>query len=512
MLNFCFFRLVKCGWIVGGTFLLLFLVSVGFGATPNSLFSDGMVLQRDKPMPVWGVGRNGEKVTVTLCDRTASALVENGVWKVILPPLRAGGPFELKIEGEETLLVRDVMIGEVWICCGQSNMERQLGPRPPQPPIENWQEEVASANFPAIREFSVPQKVAPLPAADSQGKWIVCTPETVGPNFSAVGFFFVRALHQKLQVPVGIIFAARGGSAVEDWISEGAFLSNPETAEIVTGFDKALVKWKKDQAEYVLKQPELEKAYAQELARTQQAGLPAPRKPQGPSFPYKPSRLYNAMIAPLIPYAIRGVAFYQGEANSGRGKQYRSLLPLLIADWRQRFDVGSFPFLFVQLPPCPRWDPEVREAQLMTFNAIPNTAMVGAMDVGDADPHPPKKRPIGERLALAARAIAYGEKIEYSGPIFASTEFNQGQAIVHFTHVAGGLTAKDGPLRGFEIAGANQEFVPAQAEIVGENVRVSSTQVTAPVAVRYGWANAPDVNLFNTEGLPASPFRTDSAH
>ena len=234
-----------------------------------------------------------------------------------------------------------------------------------------------------------------------------------------------------------------------------------------------------------------------------------PLSPDG--YPNNPTVLFNGMIAPLVPYAIKGVIWYQGEGNAGQSQEYRTLFPRLIADWREKWGQGDFPFLFVQVAPFQNLPPGIREAQLLSWQKTPNTAMVVTTDVGDAtDIHPRQKEPVGARLALAARALAYGEKIEYSGPVFDALNIDGGRAVLRFKHLGSGLLAKDGELKGFTIAGADKTFVAAKADIQGDTVVVSSAEVRTPVAVRYGWANVPDVNLFNKEGLPASPFRTDA--
>ncbi len=250
------------------------------------------------------------------------------------------------------------------------------------------------------------------------------------------------------------------------------------------------------------------------LNEAKSKGTPLPCKPAPPYNPAtyynRPSNLYNGMITPIIPYAIRGVIWYQGESNAKGAKQYQSLFPAMIADWRAQWSQGAFPFLFVQIAPHNNMCPEIREAQLMTLKNSPATAMVVTTDVGDAnDIHPNQKEPVGARLALAARAIAYGESIEYSGPLFESVTYKEGKAIVSFSHTGKGLMAKEGDLQGFEIAGADAQFYPAQASIEGNSVLISHPQVSSPTSIRYGWANVPKVNLFNQEGLPASPFRTN---
>lgn len=477
----------------------------------NSLFSDNVVLQRDKPLPVWGTGRDGEKIEVKLGSRSAKTTVRDGRWSVRLKALPAGGPLTLTVTGDNTLTVTNVLIGEVWVCSGQSNMEEPLGPLLRwMKPIENWEQAAATGNFPQLRMYFVPHRDALQPVGDAQGKWVVCSPETAK-DFSAVGFFFARALQADLQVPVGMIFTSVGGTPVEAWTSAEALKSVPAGRELLQNSEQAARDFPDKLAKFKTDETQLMEKYTNELTAAKAAGKPEPRKPAAPSFsaPRQPTRLFNAMVAPLLPCAIRGVIWYQGESNSGRGEQYRTLFPLMIQDWRRRWGQGDFPFCFVQLATYRDCDPMIREAQLLTLSRVRNTAMAVTTDVGDAnDIHPRRKRPVGERLALAARAIAYGEKIEFSGPLFSSAKFQNAKAIVHFTH-AKGLTAKDGALTGFVIAGADKQFVPADAVIAGEAVVVSSPKVSAPVAVRYNWAGVAEGNLYNAADLPASPFRTD---
>lgn len=475
-----------------------------------SPFTDHAVLQQGVDIPVWGTAADGEQVTISIADQKASTTAKAGVWSVRLKPIAAGGPYQMTVAGTTTITLNDVLIGEVWICSGQSNMERQLGPRPPQQLIENWEQEAATADFPQIRHFGVAHASATEPSTSVKGSWTVCSPATAK-DFTAVGFFFGRALHQARKVPIGLLHTSVGGTPAEAWTSREALLANPETASIFDGWKKAcdtyasqMDKWKQDE-------PRLMEQYRKDVEAAKAAGKPAPRKPEPPRDPSKnpPSRLFNAMVAPLIPYAIRGTIWYQGESNNGQAKLYRALFPTMIADWRARWGQGDFPFLFVQIAPHGGMSPEIREAQFLTLGKSPNTAMAVTTDVGDAkDIHPTRKRPVGERLALAARHLAYGETIEYSGPLYQSLRIAGAKAELSFTH-ADGLAAKEGALMGFTIAGADKKFVPAKAEISNNKVIVWSDEVTAPVAVRYGWANVPEVNLVNGAGLPASPFRTD---
>lgn len=290
-------------------------------------------------------------------------------------------------------------------------------------------------------------------------------------------------------------------------------MSKPETSAIQQAYEKAVADYPAKLAAYQQNLPQLTEKHKQDVAAAQQQGKPAPGLPGPPRSPVDrpPGCLFNAMIAPLIPFPIKGAIWYQGESNGGRGRQYQTLFPLMIADWRQRWGEGDFPFLFVQIAPYRGADSAIREAQLLTFKSAPNTDMVVTTDIGDPnDIHPTHKAPVGERLALAARVLAYGEKTEYSGPVFDSAKIAGPQVTLSFTHVGGGLVAKDGPLKGFELAGADKKFVPAEAQIQGQTVVVTSDRAPNPVYVRYGWAPSPEVNLFNNDGLPASPFRTDT--
>lgn len=479
---------------------------------PNPLFSDNAVLQRGIPIPVWGTAGEGEKVTVNFDGQEQSTTAKDGKWMVRLPAHAEGGPYELTITGANTNRFTNVLVGDVWVCSGQSNMERQLGPRQGQKPLINSEAEIASADYPKLRMFTVKQAFSPSPETEPSGRWDVCSPSTAA-GFSAVGYYFGRDLLKATGVPVGMIHSSWGGTPAEAWTSLEGLRTNPSTKPIADGVEARTAQYIRSLEQY---REKLEKFHA--LAGTNPPASLDLRQlpPAGPSSPFgnqtAPTVLYNAMIAPLLPYTIRGVIWYQGEANSGRAREYRDLFPALIADWRSKWGLGDFPFLYVQIAPFKLMTPEIREAQLLTLDKATNTAMTVITDHGDAgDIHPADKEPVGQRLALAARALSYGEKIEYSGPLYTSLKIDGPRATLMFRHTGSGLIAKDGALKGFTIAGADGKFVPATAEISasGDTVTVSSDQVSAPVAVRYGWSNVPDVNLFNKEGLPASPFRTD---
>lgn len=499
---------------------------------PNSLFSSGAVLQRDTDIPVWGRAKDGEKVTVQFDGQHAEAVTKDGKWMVTLKPHKAGGPFTLTIAGENTVTIENVLVGEVWVCSGQSNMQFRFSK------CADAATEGPAANYPQLRMFNVANKSSLQPLDDVSGKWTECSPQSVG-GFSAVGYYFGRDIHKALGVPVGMINSALGGTPAEAWTSLTGLEKDQELHSYVEAVKSRLANYNQTNAKYSeeLKDynekskewnekfgnayNEAVKTWTQENEKNKAEGKPSLPKPTPASprpalptapdgGPRSPTNLFNGMIAPLIPYAIKGVIWYQGEANSGKALEYRTLFPRLITDWREKWGRGEFPFLFAQIAPFQGQRPEIREAQLLTWQKVPNTSMVVTTDVGNpTDIHPTQKGPVGDRLALAARALAYGEKLEYSGPVFDTLKMDQHRAIVTFKHTGGGLMANGGDLKGFTIAGADKKFVPAKAEIQGDHVVITSDEVETPVAVRYGWANAPDVNLFNKEGLPASPFRTD---
>ena len=499
---------------------------------PNPLFSDGAVLQQNAEVPVWGTAKEGEKVTVEFDGQSASATAKDGKWMVHLKPHRAGGPFVLKIAGENTLSINNVLMGEVWVCSGQSNMEFRLSG------AANAATEIPLADYPKFRMFTVGRKTAAQPVTEVTGKWIECSPKTAA-AFSAVGYFFGRDIHKATGFPVGMIHSSVGATPAQAWTSLSGLAKEAElrpyadvAKRLIANYPAVSAMYPQELADYQGKlkawndefsagYSETLKAWTLENQKAKAEGKPAIPKPTPPQpMPLAPSPpdgnigtptvLYNGMIAPLIPYAIKGVIWYQGEGNAGKWHEYRTLFPRMIADWREQWGQGEFPFLFVQIAPNVQMLPEIRESQLLTLEKTPNTAMAVITDVGNADNiHPTQKEPVGARLALAARALAYGEKIEYSGPVFSGVKIEESHAVLSFKHIAGGLLAKDGDLKGFTIAGTDKKFVPAKAEIRGDTVIVSADQVPQPVAVRYGWSKVPDVNLYNKEGLPASPFRTD---
>jgi sialate O-acetylesterase len=472
---------------------------------PNSLFSDGAVLQQGVAVPVWGTGKDGEQVTVKFQDQTVSTTVKDGRWLVRLKPMKAGGPFTMTITGDNTITISNLLVGEVWLCSGQSNMAFHLAQ------AANAAEAIAASADPQLRLFTVPYGATDAPKTDVSGSWKESSPETAR-GFSAVAWFFGHELRRALKVPIGLINSSVGGTPAEAWTSRATLEADPDLKETLERYAEQVKKY--DPAAAAEQHQRALEKHKQAAEKAKAAGEKPPPTPRAPTDPreasVRPCGLYNAMIAPLQPYAIAGAIWYQGESNSGRAAEYQKLFPAMIQDWRQAWGQGEFPFLFVQIAPHQGMKPEIREAQLLSWQKVPRTAMAVITDVGDEkDIHPTKKEPVGARLALAARAIAYGENIEYSGPVYASMKVEGDHAVLSFTHLGTGLMAKDGELKSFTIAGADGSFVAAKAVIGGDNVVVSSPEVSKPGAVRYGWANTPDVNLFNKEGLPATPFRTD---
>jgi sialate O-acetylesterase len=472
-----------------------------------SVLADHMVLQRGLPVHIWGHAAPSETVAVTFRGNTRSATADDiGAWSVYLPPPDAGGPFELVVKGENTIALTDVMVGDVWVASGQSNMEFAVRN------AVNGATETANAKHPRIRLFHVRNKSSAVPLSDVEAKaWEPCSPDAAA-DFSAVAYFFGRDLAERTRVPIGLIDSSWGGTPVEAWMSLKALSSSAQ-------FMPAFALWWQmieDQPAALLRRAKVEKEWQENVARSKAEGRPEPGFPWQPNLglSWMPGGLYNAMIAPLTPFPIAGVIWYQGESNATpeRAPLYAAMFETMIRDWRRAWASGDFPFLFVQLAnyktgPNARW-PELREAQTQTLSLV-NTGMAVTIDIGDpADIHPRNKQEVGRRLALAARVLTYGEKIEFSGPLF-RTAAPEGSAMrVWFDHAGSGLEARGGPLKGFEAAGADRKFAPADARIEGATVTVSSASIPNPVFVRYAWADNPDCNLYNREGLPALPFRS----
>jgi sialate O-acetylesterase len=623
----------------------------GQGIKLTSIFGDHMVIQQGINASVWGISKPGSRVSVDFAGFVTSAVSDQeGDWMVKMPVLNAGGPYEMKISGIDSIILKDVMVGEVWLASGQSNMEWTMG----SGVGPKTEEEVAEANYPGIRFYNVPKKTSSVPLRDTEKQtWTICSPETIR-SLSAVSYFFARELCKHKNVAVGIISSSWGATSAEAWISSDMLATHPDFRERVLSSDNDTSKWNTHVRESIKAEKEREiiagtsKRGVNEgvmnydyndsswekcmspvdmprmglngywglvwlrksfdipkrtnskkmildlniLARdailyfngTEVAHLINPAKTitidikpgilhqghnvlsvrlyvnwgsahigskndesyllsddnkvkvslegewkfnseietpvaQWQDYYNNLSVLLNARIAPLIPYGIKGVIWYQGENNAGNGYQYRSLFPLLIEDWRVRWQLGYFPFLYVQLAnymekkaePAESGWAELREAQLMTLK-YPNTGMAVTIDIGDPnDIHPRNKLDVGKRLFLLARKVAYGEDITASGPLYQSAKVEGQKIRISFSSTGSGLTIRDGDiLKGFAVAGSNRKFYWADTKIADNGVLVSSPEVPYPQAVRYSWEDNPDGNLINKEGLPASPFRTDN--
>lgn len=496
-------------------FLIFLLIAVFFTISLAdvklpTIFSDNMVLQQNQNLPIWGKAIPGEKIQIHFGSSsiTWAAFADNdGKWKTKIGPFKASfTPQVLTIKGNNTVEIKNVLVGEVWLASGQSNMQMAvLG-------VKNADQEMKNAdNYPNIRLCTVYNVKADAPQDDFPGFWKPCDSQSVK-HFSATCYFFGKELYEKLNVPIGLINSSWGGTPAEAWTPADVMKDDPDFKWAYDRFDDLMAKmpeqikkWKEN-----VKKWEADKAADKEVSHK-------PWKPAGQRN--APSGLYNAMIHPLIPFRIAGVIWYQGESNAGYAWHHEKLFQTLITSWRKNWGQGDFPFYFVQLanytkiltkPGESTWA-ELRETQRKTLQTLPNTGMAVIIDIGEAgDIHPKNKQDVGKRLSLWALANNYGKDIVYSGPIFKAMKIKDGKAMLRFDHIGSGLMAKDGqPLKGFAIAGADKEFVWADAKIVGNKVLVKSDKVKIPVAVRYGWAHNPVCDLYNNKGLPASPFRTD---
>jgi len=477
---------------------------------PAALFSDHMVLQQGTDVPVWGTADPGEQVKVFFSGQTLSTTADaDGRWIVHLAKLKPGGPFEMQIEGKNSIALHDVLVGEVWLAAGQSNMVFTVSKKAQFfAGMLDEDKQIAAANYPQIHMYTEKVVKAYMPQDTALGEWQACSPDTVG-AFSAIGYLFARDLQQELHVPVGIVTVAFGASTAESWLPREAFATDPQLKPLLDLFDA--------RENYFKNNPHAAAADAPPAPQTLNARSAGPRT--GPLFDpaedqHEPTVLFNGMLHPVIPYAVRGAIWYQGESIvGGRAgvELYPHVMEALVTTWRQLWGEGDFPFYAVQLAALKNVsnNPMVREQQARILSA-PNTGLAVTIDVGDPDNvHPKDKEPVARRLALIALAKTYGRKIEYSGPVYSSMKVEGKSIRIHFTH-ADGLTAKGGPLAWFQIAGPDRRFVDADAAIDAGTVVVKSPQVPDPVAVRYAWDNYPQgANLYNAAGLPAAPFRTD---
>ena len=520
---------------------------------PHALFSDHMVFQRNTPLPVWGTAEPGEEVYVHLELKTPDGKREEGQsvkadkegkWMARLAAFPAGTDGVLTVRGQDrrpapkekkgpnAVEFRDVAVGEVWVASGQSNMEWSLA----MTPKGGGPEAIKSSANPNLRVFTVPKYAVPAPQAgfnpkppnDKFSRWLPSAPENA-PMFSAVAYYFGRDLQKALQVPVGIIHTSWGGTPAQAWTSAEVLDADPALKYYVEELAKRKQNWNPNQAREQHEAALVRWKAAAEEAKA--AGKPAPQQPRMPAEPgtgsQDPTTLYNGMIAPLLPYAIKGAIWYQGESNAGKPIEYRTLYAAMISDWRKRWG-SDFPFYCVQLAPFNAGNPSgenwafLREAQSIASEKVKNAGVAVITDAGDlGDIHPQHKEPAGARLAYLALANTYGQKIESSGPKYKTMKIEGNKVVLSFDHVGGGLAlgqfamagaenvGKDGKLVGFTVAGEDKGFHPATAVIEGDTIVVTSDKVSQPVAVRYGWMNFPVCNLFNKAGLPASPFRTD---
>ena len=485
-----------------------------------AIFGSQMVLQRDMPVPVWGWADAGEEVTVTFQGQTKSTKADaEGKWSVKLDALSVGAPANLIVKGKNQLAFDDVLVGDVWVCSGQSNMEWSINSA-----IDPDLESLSSKNN-KLRLFHLLKASSTTPKTDCTGKWVASAPDKVG-GFSAVAFFFGRQLQQTLDVPIGLINTSWGGTRAEAWTSAEGMASRGEFKPIIdswakieteypqkkAAYDVALEKWKKESAE------------ATAAGKKPAAQPAAPMDPN--TTPHRQTNLYNAMIAPIVPYGIKGAIWYQGESNAGRAEQYRTLMATLIKSWRAAWKQGDFPFYQVQLanfkakkdqPGDSDWA-ELREAQVISSEAAAPGGVACIIDIGAIkDIHPKNKQDVGKRLARLALVDLYGYagKVARSGPTYRSMDIKDGKIVLHFDNLGEGglkglLSYYGEPLTGFSIAGEDKKFVWGDAKIDGSTVVVSSKDVANPVAVRYNWADNPSGNLYNAVYLPAYPFRTDN--
>jgi sialate O-acetylesterase len=476
------------------------------------ILSDHGVLQREAPIHIWGWAGPNEKVEVDFhAQKRGVTANQYGEWGLWLAPESAGGPFTLSVKGESgaPIVYSDMLVGDVWFASGQSNMEMPLKGFGADTLVKDGDKEIAGATQPQIRLLLVDHKTASFPQQDWTGTWTLCTPETAK-DFSAVAYLFGREIQQKEHVPIGLIDSTWGGTPVEAWASMDALAAD-------SSLMPAFASW----AKFNDGQTRLTDIVAEEKrqdAAAEASGQPKPKHPWHP-FPesWEPAQLYNGMIAPATPYTIKGAIWYQGETNSPpeRAPLYSKLFATMISDWRQRWNEGAFPFLYVQISsfnsPGENWG-LLRDQQRRTLS-VANTAMAVSLDYGLADNvHPPNKQIVAGRLALAAEALAYGKSVEYSGPAYRTMTVEGSKARLYFDHAGAALSAKGGKLMGFEIAGKDHNYVPAEAVIEGQSVVVSANAVAEPVSVRYAWQGFTSANLYNSAGLPTSTFTTESSY
>ncbi|MCX6850792.1 MAG: sialate O-acetylesterase [Verrucomicrobia bacterium] len=506
--------------------LTLLAVSARAELKLPAIIGDNMVLQQKQANPVWGWDAPGTEVTVTFAGQTKTAKAgADGKWTVKLDAVPANAkPATITIKGSSTKELKNVLVGEVWICSGQSNMGFNLSS------VWDADLDIAQAKFPQIRLISVPQVGTQEIQDDFKGQWEECSPTNAG-QFTAVGYHFGRVLHEMLGVPVGLIDNAWGGSACEAWVKRDVLEKDPRFASIIARWKQiestfTQEAFDKQVADHKVKAAAWGKARAEAVKAGEVYSVPAPRAPQNPlTGQGRPGNLYAGVLHPTIGYGIKGVIWYQGESNASRAKEYGELFPFMIDYWRKEWQQGDFPFYWVQLadfkpyqtePVESDWA-ELREAQTRTMSKLPKTGQCVITDLGEAnDIHPKNKRDVAERLARWALVNDYGQKLPYRSPEIKDAKFDGGKALLTFDYAPQGLRTIDtDEVKGFMICGEDKKWVWAKASIIGgskkgtNQIEVSADGITKPVAVRYAWADNPVCNVYSAEGLPVTPFRTD---
>lgn len=502
----------------------LCVFATGFSAVRlPAVIDSNMVLQQGIELKIWGWASPGEEIQVLFNGDKASAKADRrGEWVARIPAQRAGGPHVMKIFGENSLNLENILVGEVWVCSGQSNMEKKIGPMPGQHPVVNWFREIAEADYPQIRLFHIPRATSGIPVQDVHASWEVCNPETVK-DFSATGYFFGREIHRKTGYPVGLVMSSWGGTRIEPWTPPSGFAQAEGTAGIAEMVKEINHEYRDNVASYLEARAEWERQA--KIVALEGGSLPAePLEPvHSLDDRQAPTGLYNAMIAPIVNYGIRGAIWYQGESNRTDRLAYADKMRALIKGWRTEWNQGEFPFYFVQLAPFnyentdvvgvdypgAYYLPEIWVAQLRALD-LPRTGMAVTTDITERyDIHPTNKQDVGRRLARWALAEEYGRDLVPSGPLYRGIESAGSALRVSFSYAEGGLASNDGaPLNWFELAGEDGNFRPAKAVIDGSTVVVSHPDIRNPVAVRFGWHEMAIPNLINQEGLPASPFHS----
>lgn len=505
--------------VISSMFLLSHLYAIADVRLPR-VFSSNMVLQRDMSVPIWGWSNTEEEISITLIRNLDGETIssekvvadEKGNWKSSFPATGAGGPYTLTVEGSNTIELSNILFGEVWVCSGQSNMEWPVNAS------NDSQEEIAAADYPNIRLFHIPKVASGLPMRDVDAQWRITTPDNIR-HFSAVAYYFGRHLYNELDIPIGLINTSWGGTRIEPWTSPVGFDSVPALTSISDEIEDINTNYRSQLPEKI---EEIEEwiAETKEAIENNSIVIQMPENMHPLTNSGRPTSLYNAMIYPIVPYALRGALWYQGESNMPEGMMYHEKMKALINGWRDVWGQGDFPFYFVQLAPFNyggQGDETARLARLWEAQAatlsVPNTGMVVTTDVANIrDIHPRNKQDVGLRLALWALAKTYGkEDLVCSGPLYKGMEIEDNSIRLSFDHVGNGLMTRDGlALTWFEIAGEDKQFYKANAIVDGDTIVVSSETVTSPVAVRFGWDQIAEPNLVNDAGLPASPFRTDS--